>query len=76
VLKTTKRRSHDETGNASDFRALFELVGQFLAFEMRRARLPIDARHVSTLMRVQSALESAGIRFIDNEPGAGSGFGL
>jgi hypothetical protein len=27
-------------------------------------------------MRIQSAFESAGIRFLDNDAGAGSGFGL
>jgi transcriptional regulator with XRE-family HTH domain len=32
--------------------------------------------YVSTLMRVQSALESAGIRFLDNEPGGGIGVRL
>jgi hypothetical protein len=30
----------------------------------------------STLMRIQSAHEQAGIRFLNNEPGVGSGFGL
>jgi hypothetical protein len=29
--------------------------------------------YVSTLMSIQSAFEKAGIRFLDNEPGAGIG---
>ena len=29
--------------------------------------------YVSTLMRIQSAFEKAGIRFLDNEPGGGIG---
>ena len=33
-------------------------------------------RYVSTLLRIQSAFEQAGIRFLDNESGAESGFGL
>jgi len=32
--------------------------------------------YVSTLMRIQSALEQAGIRFLDNEPGGGIGVRL
>jgi hypothetical protein len=32
--------------------------------------------YVSTLMRIQLAFEKAGISFLDNEPGAGSGFDL
>jgi hypothetical protein len=32
--------------------------------------------YVSTLMSIQSAFEKAGIRFLDNEPGAGIGVRL
>ena len=32
--------------------------------------------YVSTLMSIQSAFESAGIRFLDNEPGGGIGVRL
>jgi hypothetical protein len=31
--------------------------------------------YVSTLMSIQSAFESAGVRFLDNERGVGSGCG-
>jgi hypothetical protein len=33
-------------------------------------------RYVSTLMRIQSAFEQAGIRFLDNEPCGGIGVRL
>jgi hypothetical protein len=34
-------------------------------------------RYVSTLMRIQTAFENAGIRFLDDDAGAaGSGFGF
>ena len=42
--------------------------------DVYHAATPMD--YVSTLMRIQSAFENAGIRFLDNEPGGGIGVRL
>ena len=50
-------------------------VGPATIYRLEKGSGPVMA-YVSTLMRIQSAFERAGVRFIDNDPGGGVGVRL